>query len=149
MLKGILSISGQSGLFKLISQTKNGILVESLETKKRMPAHASAKVSALEDIAIFTDEEEVPLKVVFKTIFTKENGGQAIDPKSNNDILKKYFEQILQNYDKNRVYVSDMKKVISWYNSLQKENMLNFDENASSANSEIEDAQILEEVKAE
>jgi len=81
MLKGILSISGQSGLFKLVAESKNNIIVESLETKKRIPVHSTTKVSALEDIAIYTDESDVPLKDIFKAISDKENGGPAISHK--------------------------------------------------------------------
>jgi len=125
-MKEILSISGYSGLFKLISSTKNGIIVEDIETKKRMPAYASAKVSSIHDIAIFTnDGEEISLIDVFKNIRKKENGGVAIDPKpATNDALKDYFAEILPDYDRDRVYVSHIKKVLTWYNQLQRCNML-------------------------
>ena len=128
MLKDILSISGHGGLFQFISQGRHGIIVESLETKKRMNASATAKISALEDIAIFTDTEDVALKDVFKAIYEKENEGEAISHKSSADELKSYFEEILPDYDRDRVYVSDIKKVIQWYNQLHKLEMLNFDE---------------------
>lgn len=128
MLKDILSISGYGGLFKFISQGRTGIIVESLEDQKRMNANANAKISALEDIAIFTDVEDVPLKDVFKAIFDKENGGASINHKSSADELKKYFEVVLPDYDRDRVYVSDIKKVVNWYNILHKFEMLNFDE---------------------
>lgn len=128
MLKDILSISGHGGLFKFISQGRHGIIVESLETKKRMNASASAKISALEDIAIFTDTEDKPLKDVLKLIHEKENGGEAISHKSSADELKQYFEEVLPDYDQDRVYVSDIKKVIQWYNLLHKFEMLNFEE---------------------
>ena len=124
MLKGILAISGQPGLFKLIAETKNNIIVESLETGKRMPAYSTAKISTLEDIAIYSDTGDIPLKEVFKKISEKENGGEAVSPKSSNDKLKSYFEEILPDYDKNRVYVSDIKKVLLWYDILLKKNML-------------------------
>lgn len=127
-MKEILSISGYSGLFKLISSTKNGIIVEDIETQKRVPAYSSSKVSSLRDIAIFTDDgEEVSLIDVFKNIRTKENAGLAIDPKaSSNDALKAYFTEVLSNYDHDRVYVSHIKKVLTWYNQLQRCNMLDF-----------------------
>lgn len=128
MLKDILSISGYGGLFKFISQGRNGIIVESLEDKKRMNASATAKISALEDIAIFTETEDIPLKDVFKAISEKENGGEAIKHKSSADELKNYFEEVLPDYDRDRVYVSDIKKVVQWYNILHKFDMLNFDE---------------------
>ncbi len=124
MLKGILAISGHSGLFKMVSNTKNAIIVESLVDKKRMPAYASSKISALEDIAIFTDEGDVPLKDVFKNIKEKENGEKAISHKASGSELKAYMSEILPNYDEDRVYVSDMKKIFQWYNLLQEQDML-------------------------
>ena len=93
MLKGILAISGQSGLFKLVSDSKNSIIVESLDTKKRIPFYSSSKVSALEDIAIYTYEGDIPLKDIFKSISDKENGGAALSPKSSGQELKAYFEE--------------------------------------------------------
>jgi len=126
MLKGILAISGHPGLFKLIAESKNNIIVESLETGKRMPAYSTTKISALEDIAIYTDEEDVPLKEVFKTIHEKEDGGKAINHKSSGNELKNYFGGVLPDYDRDRVYVSDIKKVILWYNILHEKDMLDF-----------------------
>ena len=137
MLKGILSISGHSGLFKLVAESKNSIIVESLDTKKRMPVYSSAKVSALEDIAIYTYEDDVPLKDIFKAISDKEDGGASIVTKASGNELKAYFESVVPGFDKDRVYVSDIKKVLQWYNSLQAKDMLDFteeegDETASS-----------------
>ncbi|MEX2595725.1 MAG: DUF5606 domain-containing protein [Salibacteraceae bacterium] len=114
----ILSVSGKSGLFRLVGQMKNGIIVESIEDGKRFPVHGSAKVSALEEISIYTDTEEVPLKEVFTIIYEKENGKKAVDPKDGDDTVKTYFESILPKYDRERVYVSDMHKVVRWYNQL-------------------------------
>jgi len=138
MLKDILSISGYGGLFKFVSQGRNGIIVESLEDKKRMPAHASAKVSALDDISVFTETDDMPLKDVLKAIFDKENGGPAIDYKSSDGDLKKYFGVVIPNYDKDRVYTSDIKKIINWYNILHKHNLLNFEEKVEE-NSELKE----------
>lgn len=117
-LKDILSISGQPGLYKFIAQGKNGLIVESLENQKRMSAHASQKISSLEDIAIFTDDKEIPLSEVFKRIYEKESGKPCIDHKSAPPQIKKYFEEIVPEYDRDKVYPSDVKKVISWYNQL-------------------------------
>jgi len=136
MLKGILAISGHSGLFKMVAESKNNIIVESLETKKRMPVYSTAKVSALEDIAIYTYEAEIPLRDVLKAIAEKEDGGQAISHKSAGDELKTYFEEVLPEYDQDRVYVSDIKKVIMWYNTLQENEMLDFTEAEDEAESE-------------
>lgn len=128
MLKGILSISGQSGLFKLVAESKNSIIVESLDTQKRIPVYSSAKVSALEDIAIYTYEGDIPLKDIFKSISDKEEGGQALTPKASGNELKAYFEEVVPEFDKDRVYVSDIKKVLNWYNSLQEKDLLDFTE---------------------
>lgn len=128
MLKGILAISGQSGLFKMVAESKNSIIVESLDTKKRIPVYSTAKVSALEDIAIYTYEADVPLKDVFKAISDAEDGGAAISHKSSGNELKGYFEKVLPDYDQDRVYVSDIKKVLQWYNTLQEKDMLDFSE---------------------
>ncbi|TKG92977.1 hypothetical protein EYV94_18575 [Puteibacter caeruleilacunae] len=128
MLKGILAISGQGGLFKLVSEAKNTIIVESLVTGKRMPAYASARISALEDIALYTYDEELPLKDVFKKIADNTEGGEAISHKSSNNELKAFFEEAIPEYDEDRVYVSDMKKIVQWYNVLHKAELLNFEE---------------------
>ncbi len=131
MLKDILSISGQSGLFKLVAQSSRSIIVESLETGKKIPVYFSSKVSALEDIAIYTEDEEVPLADIFKSIYKMENKGlTSISSKSTNEDIKDYFGDVLPNYDKERVYVSDMKKVLNWYNILCSKGLLNFDEKA-------------------
>lgn len=128
MLKGILSVSGHSGLFKLVAEAKNNIVVESLDTNKRMPVYSTAKVSSLEDIAIFTENEDMPLKDVFKAISNLENGGAAISVKSTDKELKAYFQKVLPEYDKDRVYVSDIRKVLLWYNALHEKNLLDFSE---------------------
>lgn len=129
MLKDILSISGHSGLYKLVAQSSKSIIVESLETHQKMPVYFTSKVSALEDIAIYTDDEEVPLAQVFEKIYKMENKGEtSVSAKSTNEDIKDYFGDVLPDYDKERVYVSDMKKVITWYNILLKQNLLKFEE---------------------
>ena len=133
MLKGILSISGQSGLFKMVAEAKNNIIVESLDTHKRMPVYSTSKVSALEDIAIYTETSDVPLKDILKAISEKEEGGSALSHKSSGDELKGYFEKVIPDYDKDRVYVSDIKKVLLWYNTLQEKEMLDFSESEAAA----------------
>ena len=124
ILKDILAISGEPGLFKFIAQGKNAIIVEHLETKKRSSAFGSAKVSSLEDIAVFTNKEDLPLGKVFDLIHEKENGGPAIDSKTDTGKLKVWFEGILPEYSKDKVYTSDIKKVAQWYNILHKLNLL-------------------------
>ena len=128
MLKGILAISGQPGLFKVVSEGKNGVIVESLLTGKKQTAFASAKMSTLEDIAIYTTSEDFPLKQVFRKIYDLENGGAAAQTNSKPEELKIYFEKILPDFDKDRVYVSDIKKVLTWYNLLHSKGLLVFEE---------------------
>ena len=147
ILKDILSISGEPGLFKFIAQGKNAIIIEHLETKKRTSAYSSAKVSSLEDIAIFTDKEDMPLGKVFDLIFEKENGGKAIDAKSDPDKLKVWFEGILPEYSKDKVYMSDIKKVAQWYNILHSLNLLVKEEPEKPAEPEKEKAPAPEKKK--
>lgn len=132
MLKGILAISGQSGLFKLVAESKNNIIVESLDTQKRIPVYSTATVSALEDIAIYTYEGDIPLKDIFKSISEKEEGGVALSAKASGNELKTYFEEVVPEFDKDRVYVSDIKKVLTWYNALHEKEMLDFTETEES-----------------
>ncbi|MCX6230672.1 MAG: DUF5606 domain-containing protein [Bacteroidetes bacterium] len=127
-LSKILAITGKPGLYLVISQTKTGALVESIIDKKKIPVFSTEKMSSLNDISVFTDDEDLPLHKVLKAIYDKENGGKCIDPKSDNNALKKYMEEVLPNYDKDRVYVSDMKKLFSWYNMLHEQNLLDFSE---------------------
>lgn len=127
-LSEILSISGKSGLYVLVSKNKNGVIVESISDKKRFPAFATDRISSLEEISMFTYEKDVPLREVFKSIFDKENGGKAIDPKSDPKVLKDYMESVLPEFDRDRVYVSDMKKLFTWYNLLQENSTVDFSE---------------------
>ncbi|MDR2064609.1 MAG: DUF5606 domain-containing protein [Prevotellaceae bacterium] len=139
-LKKILSISGHSSLFAFVGKTKNGIIAENINDKKRTAFGESAKVSALSDISVFTTKEELPLSVLIEKIKEKENCN-AINieiKKVDTEILKKYFEEILPDYDRDRLYVSHMKKILDWYNQLQSNDMLDFekDDKAENANTE-------------
>lgn len=119
MLRRILSISGRQGLFRLVSQGKNMLIVESMTTGKRGPAYAHDKIVSLGDIAIYTNEEEVPLADVFEKI--KElNEGKPVDVKAlgSDDKIREYFKQVLPDFDEDRVYTNDIKKVFAWYNQL-------------------------------
>ena len=121
----ILSISEKPGLFKLITQTRSGFIAESLIDGKRVSVNLRSNVSLLSEIAIYTLTEEVPLKEVLKKIKTKENGNKtSVNHKDSKDKIEEYFFSILQDYDEDRVYPSDIKKVIRWYNILQENNML-------------------------
>lgn len=120
MLKKILSISGKSGLFELVSQGRNMLIVESLATRKRQPAYTNEKILSLGDIAMYTEEGEVPLAEVLLTMKKKEDGKTInIDIKAaSKEELGNYLAQVLPNYDRDRVYASDIKKLITWYNIL-------------------------------
>ena len=123
-LKDIMAISGKGGLFRFVAQARNGIVVESLEDKKRHVASATARVSSLEDIAIFTVDEEVPLADIFFKIHEKGEGNETISHKTATAELKSFFEELVPDYDEERVYVSDIKKVFQWYNQLQQHDLL-------------------------
>ncbi len=125
-LSKILSISGKPGLYEMVGQTKNGAIVESYADKKRFPAFASEQVSSLEEISIFTNDDDMALKDVLKAIYEKQNGEKAIDHKSDPKALKEFFELAIPDYDQDRVYVSDIKKVLNWYNLLHEYDMLDF-----------------------
>ena len=131
MLETILAISGKPGLFKLVSRGNRALIVETLDAqKKRTPAFETDKIISLADIAMYTDEEEVPLRQVLKSIFTKEEGKKAgLDPKkASKDELHAYLGQVLPNYDRDRVYPADIKKLIQWYNILVENGLTDFDE---------------------
>jgi hypothetical protein len=127
-LEKILSISGKPGLYELKTQTRTGLLAEALADGKRITVSARQNVSLLSEIAIYTLTEEVPLREIFSKISEKENGGEAISHKSSKDELEEYFFNILPDYDEDRVYPSDIKKVLQWYNLLTKKGMTNFSE---------------------
>lgn len=147
-LSKILSISGKSGLFKVVSNVKNAVIVESLLDQKRFPAFGHEKISSLEEISVFTQGEDMPLKDVFKAFFTKLEGKPAIDAKSDNPALKKFFGEMIPDFDPDRVYVSDIKKMISWYNLLLEHNLIDFTEKEEEKKEE-EKEEIKEEVKPE
>lgn len=119
MLKTILSIAGRPGLFRLVNRGKNMLIVESIATKKRTPAYAHDKVISLGDISIYTEEDDVPLSSVLETVKEKNNG-QPVDIKAigNDAAVRDYFAEILPEFDRERVYTSDIKKLLTWYNQL-------------------------------
>ncbi|MCC8019394.1 MAG: DUF5606 domain-containing protein [Rikenellaceae bacterium] len=125
-LKDILAISGQPGLYKYIAQSKNGVIVESLTDGKRSNATSSSRVSALGEISVYTETDEVSLGSIFTAMFEKHGGKEAISHKSSPEQLKALFAEVLPDYDRDRVHVSDMKKIISWYNILVTAGMTDF-----------------------
>jgi len=118
-LKKILSVSGEHGLFEYVAQGRGGIIAQSLATKQRQLLGASAKVSSLADISIYTDETDVPLRDVLTSMAAKLSQGPAPDPKGDPKAIKAFFSEVLPNYDENRFYVSHMKKVLAWYEELR------------------------------
>ncbi len=123
-LSKIMAVSGKPGLYIMVAKTRNGLVVESLLDGKRMPVFASDRSSSLEDISIFTYEKDVPLKEVLWSIHQKYDGAKGPDPKSSPDELKAAFEEVLPDYDKDRVHVSDIKKIFAWYNILLDKDMI-------------------------
>ncbi len=121
MLKGILAISGQPGLFKLVAEAKNSIIVESLLSGKRIPAYSTSKISALSDISVFTETGEIQLTELFKKMKESE---KVVATKASNNEIKTFFDEVLPEYDKDRVYVSDMKKILQWYQLLNEKDLL-------------------------
>ena len=143
MLKKVLSISGKPGLFKLISQGRNMLIVEALATGKRQPAYARDKVVSLGDIAIYTNAEEVSLGSVFKSIYDKFEG-KALDASQykSESQLAAFFAEVLPDYDEERVHFADIKKVISWYNILVNAGITEFvEEETPEATEETNDAE--------
>ncbi len=123
-LSKVVTISGKRGLFKLLSETRSGMVVQSFEDGRKLPVFSTDRSSTLEDISIFTHDKEVPLKDVLWKIYEMNEGKPGPDPKSPPDVLKSAFEEFLPDYDKERVHVSDMKKVFTWYNILLGQNMI-------------------------
>jgi len=127
-LKDILSITGKPGLFKTVAQAKNGVIVESISDGKRFQVFANDKISSLEEISIFTNADDLPLKEVIKRIYEKENGAVAADPKSDDKAMREYFASVVPEYDQERVYVSHIRKILAWYNLLNSHQLIVWDD---------------------
>lgn len=125
-LEKVLSISGKPGLYRLKNQTRNGFLAESLLDGKTVNVSGRHNVSLLSEIAIYTLTEEVPLREVFQKISDKEGGKETISHKAPKDELEEFFFNVLPEYDEDRVYTSDIKKVVQWYNLLVKNGITQF-----------------------
>lgn len=132
-LSKILSIAGKPGLYKMVSSTKNGVLVESLLDGKRIPAFSHERISSLEEISVFTEIEDVPLKQIFHSMYNITNQQQALSHKSSPKELVSFFEGVLPEYDRDRVYTSDIKKMVQWYNMLQSKGLIDLEEVTDSA----------------
>ncbi len=139
-LSGIISISGKPGLYKVIAQGKNSIIVESLLDKKRFPAYSSDRISALEDISIYTLEEDKPLKEIYADILAKIGNNPAPSHKEDITVLQDFLGDILPNYDDERVYPSDIKKLFQWYNLLFKAKVIKVEEKKETTKKEKAEA---------
>ena len=137
-LDKILAISGKPGLYHLKAQTRTGLIAESLADGKKMPVSMRNNVSVLSEIAIYTLDGEIALREIFSRIKEKENGGPALDHKSDKDELEAYFFEIVPIFDEGRVYASDIKKVIQWYNLLQAKDIMDFGADDKEASDEEE-----------
>lgn len=136
-LDKIIAIGGKPGLFKLLTQTKSGFVAESLTDGKRLTVNLRNQVSVLSEISVFTLEEEKPLPEVFELLLQKENGSTtSISHKADKLALEEYFFEILPNYDEDRVYVSDIKKIIRWYNILVEHKLFEISEDPKPDNEE-------------
>ena len=142
-LEKILAISGKPGLYVLKVQTRTGFVAESLADGKKITVNLKSNVSLLSEISIYTYEGEKPLTEVMQRIATKENKGQAISHKEDNATLTAYFKEILPEYDEERVYPSDIKKVLNWYNTLQAKGLVT--DLAPAAVEAVEEAPVAEE----
>ena len=139
-LDKILSISGKPGLYKIVAQTRNGFVAESLIDKKKVSVNIHNNISVLSEIAVYTLTEELPLRNVLKKIKDKENAQQtSISHKDSKDTLEEYFFGVLPDYDEDRVYASDIKKIVQWYNLLQKHDMLDAIEEGEDLGSDEEE----------
>jgi hypothetical protein len=143
----ILSISGKPGLYALKIQTRTGFVAESLLDGKKITVGMKSNVSLLSEISLYTYTEEKPLADVLRAIAVKENEGPAISHKEDNDTLTAYFETVVPDYDKERVYPSDIKKILNWYNILQAKGLVSKEE-PKVANAEAIKEEVVEEVKA-
>ncbi|MCB2222112.1 MAG: DUF5606 domain-containing protein [Bacteroidetes bacterium] len=144
-LSKILAISGKPGLYKMLAQTKNGLVVESIPDGKKFTAFTHERISTLEEISIYTEDEDKPLKDVLKAMFEKLDGKAAPSRKSDNEELKTFFEEVIPNYDKENVYVSDIRKVVNWYNILQENDMLSFEEEEAKDKEEKKSEEVKDE----
>ena len=141
MLKKILSVSGKPGLYKLVSQGKSMLIVEALTDGRRLPVYAREKIISLGDIAIYTDGDEVPLYEVLNSVKAKEEG-QAVSSidasRATPDELRAYMAEVLPNFDRERVYPTDIKRLLSWYNLLIGAGITDFDPQEAAEEADVE-----------
>ena len=123
-LEGIINVSGKPGLFKIVSQAKNAVIIESLTDGKRGVLHSNHQANMLEEIGIYTYNDTKPLSEIFDEIAEKEDFKESISHKSSKNELEDYFREVVMDYDEERVYLSDIKKVVQWYNAMHKNGLI-------------------------
>ena len=123
-LEGIINVAGKPGLYKVVSQGNNTVIAESLTDGKKIPLFSHNQSNMLEEIGVYTYDDTKPLSEIFDDIAIKEDEGKAISHKSSTNQLTDYFREIVVNYDEERVYISDIKKVIQWYNTMQQHGLI-------------------------
>lgn len=148
-LEKIISISGKPGLFTLVTQLRSGFIVEDISTGKKASISNTSQVSLLDNIAIYTFDQEVPLFEVMKNIAEKFDYKEAINHKSSENELKSFMSSVLPNYDVDRVYGSDIKKLVQWYNLLQKAGYIKPEAFVKAEEPAVEDAEVVEEKPVE
>ena len=148
-LEKIISISGKPGLYKLVSQLKNGFIIEDVMTKKKVSIGNTSQVSLLDNIAMFTFDKEVPLFEVFENIAKNNDYKETISHKSSDAELRAFMLESLPDYDVDRVYASDIKKLVQWYNLLQKGGFITKEAFVKEEEPTVTDAEVVEEPKAE
>lgn len=134
-LSKIMSISGKPGLYKMVSQSKSGLVVESLIDGKKIPVFASDRVSSLQEISMFATDGDVPLKEVLLKVFKFTDHQPAIDPKSDTKALMQFMDQVMPDWDRDRIYASDIKKLLTWYNLLLSKELI--DDHEEPVNDEL------------
>lgn len=138
-LDKVLSISGKPGLYELKAQTRGGFVAESMLDGKKISVNIRHNVSLLSEIAVYTYTDEVPLRDIFQKIYEKENGGEAVSHKESKEKLEAYFAEVLPEYDVDRVYISDIKKILQWYNLLVSKGVTKFEKSEAKKSDEEEE----------
>ncbi len=138
-LDKVLSISGKPGLYELKAQTRGGFVAESMLDGKKISVNIRHNVSLLSEIAVYTYTDEVPLRDIFQKIYDKENGGEAVSHKESKEKLEAYFAEVLPEYDVDRVYISDIKKILQWYNLLVSKGVTKFEKAETKKSDEEEE----------
>ena len=146
-LKNILAISGQPGLHKFVAQSARGVIVESLADGKRQNIPPTARVSSMAEIAVFTNSEDKPLEKILQDMFRAQEGKEAVSHKAPQEEIVAFFGKIVPDYDRERVHASDMKKIVSWYNTLLTKGLIDLEEPKEEVEAAEEEAEAADKEK--